>query len=829
MKNHRTRSAALLNIGKATLQIVATVALLIAIAYIVLSNPAAFGKGGDPWPPPTATPAPPTATPIPFDPFDPIDPDPTPTPVPPTATPVPPTATPVPPTNTPVPPTATPIPPTATPIPPTATPRPAAGISISGSGSIALGSSSMYTVRAFNLTRSAIVTYTVAIVPSGSVGSSCSASAEWAFNPSPPSDSTRVRVYACSSGTGTLSAHLDVHTPDGAVSVASASKSITVPAPTPTPTPPPPPTDTPTPVPPPTDTPTPTPPRPPKVTGVTVSDAPSSYRVDRVSLEWTFIDEVHDYRIRRSVDNGSWSSISLLPSKSAREAFETPVGGIVPAVCDKSNVYQVAGRGDGDPYAREWGAWSASSASITPSCATTARFTSSTSVRAGIRATVVVRLARPSNQSLTIPITATNESAEDGDYSISGLSSGSLTFSVGDIQESFYVDTNEDSDCDNESLTFSLGTMPDGVSAGSPSSLTLNIQDNRCDPSATPTPTEEPTPEPTEEPTPEPTEEPTPEPTEEPTPEPTEEPTPEPTEEPTPEPTEEPTPEPTEEPTPEPTPPADTPTPTPEPTATSVPTPAPAPTPVRPTPTPQPVNYAPLIGPPKLSLVCRDPAQYLYGWGKVRLGPDPIQQVSSDGKHAALSEIWGVRHIFDLNNYCVQARFVSESTPGAQRISWNGGLHQVSRTLDPDDIDVGTIGLMDLASFLNLYELDPPSRSADPAITTEPETCDLCRGGTIQTQGHLMVTLKYLKSPALYAYGTHTFADGTTVRLRSSAIWKTRGAVSPSICKPNKEGNIPIVACKAAFYGALHDELSEDIDTGLIGSIIDTVTGWFAP
>ena len=187
--------------------------------------------------------------------------------------------------------------------------------------------------------------------------------------------------------------------------------------------------------------------------------------------------------------------------------------------------------------------------------------------RAGIRATVAVGLARPSNQSLTIPITVSQGSAEDEDYAISGLSSGSLTFSVGDTLESFYVNTYEDSDCDNESLTFNLGTMPDGVSAGSPSSLTLNIQDNRCDPAATPIPS----------------------PTEEPTPEPTEEPTPEPTEEPTPEPTEEPTPEPTEEPTPEPTPPADTPTPTPGPTP--APTPIPVPTP-DPTPLPTPLAGA---------------------------------------------------------------------------------------------------------------------------------------------------------------------------------------------------------------------------------------------
>ncbi len=490
MKDRQTLSAALLNIGKATLQIVATVALLIAIAYVVISNPSAFGKGGDPWP--TSTPAPPTATPTPVAPFHPIEPDPTPTP-----TPVPPTSTPIPPTDTPVPPTYTPTPiptplppspiPTDTPVPstPTPLPKPPAVTGLSVTAATPFGTTKRANVQWTFIPDAPTYRVERRIGSGGSWGSVSpltgghgpegrSARKSGDVYPASCDETNYFRVSAYGNGIRYRHAY---GPPSSTKSISTTALECSLP-PSPTPT----------------HTPTPTPPRPPKVAGVTLSNASSSYRVDRLSLGWTFVDDVYDYRIRRKADNGSWSSVNLLPSRSVREADETPVGGVVPAVCNKSNVYQVSGRGDGDPYAREWGAWSASSNAITPSCETTARFTSSTTVRAGNRATVVVRLARPSNQSLTIPITVTKGSAEDEDYSISGLSSNSLTFSVADTQQSFYVDTNKDSDCDHETLTFSLGTMPDGVSAGSPSSLTLQITDVKCDPAtATPVPDKEPT------------------------------------------------------------------------------------------------------------------------------------------------------------------------------------------------------------------------------------------------------------------------------------------------------------------------------------------------
>ena len=260
------------------------------------------------------------------------------------------------------------------------------------------------------------------------------------------------------------------------------------------------------------------------MTDVTLSDPTSKYRVDRLLLGWSYVQDLPKYRAQRRVGGkGDWTSVTLLPLSSSLPSGKTPVGSIVAAVCNTSNQYQVAVRGDGERYTRVWGPWSEISNAITPSCVTTAQFsTSSSFVRAGNRTSVAIRLARPSNQPLTIPITVTNESAEEGNYAISGLDSGTLTFAVGDTQEIFYVDTYEDSDCDHEMLRFSLGTLPTGVNAGTPSAQSLQINDHRCG-TPTPTPTSSPTPEPPPPPkdTPPPTDTPTP-----PSPPPTDTPTP---------------------------------------------------------------------------------------------------------------------------------------------------------------------------------------------------------------------------------------------------------------------------------------------------------------
>ena len=78
---------------------------------------------------------------------------------------------------------------------------------------------------------------------------------------------------------------------------------------------------------------------------------------------------------------------------------------------------------------------------------------------------------------MTIPIPRSNQDgAGNGDYS--GVPT-SLTFNSGDTEKSFTFTAVQDIvDDDGESVLLSFGTLPTGVSAGSPATATVNITDD---------------------------------------------------------------------------------------------------------------------------------------------------------------------------------------------------------------------------------------------------------------------------------------------------------------------------------------------------------------
>ena len=105
---------------------------------------------------------------------------------------------------------------------------------------------------------------------------------------------------------------------------------------------------------------------------------------------------------------------------------------------------------------------------------------SSYSVDEGRSLTILVALSRAVGQDLTIPISVTSTSAESGDYSVSGLTNGGLSFTSGYRSASFTIHANEEADCDDETLGLGFGALPTGVRAGSPSTATLQIVDRVC-------------------------------------------------------------------------------------------------------------------------------------------------------------------------------------------------------------------------------------------------------------------------------------------------------------------------------------------------------------
>ena len=92
---------------------------------------------------------------------------------------------------------------------------------------------------------------------------------------------------------------------------------------------------------------------------------------------------------------------------------------------------------------------------------------------------IKVILSAVPERSVTVPISKANQGgATNGDYS--GVpANASVTFNSGDTEKSITFAATDDSvDDDDESVLLSFGTLPAGVSAGSPATATVNITDD---------------------------------------------------------------------------------------------------------------------------------------------------------------------------------------------------------------------------------------------------------------------------------------------------------------------------------------------------------------
>ena len=87
-----------------------------------------------------------------------------------------------------------------------------------------------------------------------------------------------------------------------------------------------------------------------------------------------------------------------------------------------------------------------------------------------VRATLATALA----EAVTIPLTVTRGTSEDGDHG----SLASITIPVGGTSATGTVSTSEDDDGDDETFTVALGSLPSGLSAGTASSVEVTITDS---------------------------------------------------------------------------------------------------------------------------------------------------------------------------------------------------------------------------------------------------------------------------------------------------------------------------------------------------------------
>ena len=95
----------------------------------------------------------------------------------------------------------------------------------------------------------------------------------------------------------------------------------------------------------------------------------------------------------------------------------------------------------------------------------------------GAAVTVTVTLSLDPERQVTIPLSKTNQGgASDDDYS--GVPDN-VVFESGETEQSFTVTATDDTDLDpDESEQLAFGTLPAGVTAGSPATATVSITDN---------------------------------------------------------------------------------------------------------------------------------------------------------------------------------------------------------------------------------------------------------------------------------------------------------------------------------------------------------------
>ena len=88
--------------------------------------------------------------------------------------------------------------------------------------------------------------------------------------------------------------------------------------------------------------------------------------------------------------------------------------------------------------------------------------------------TVTATLSEAASASVTVPLTITDNTAEAGDHG----TLASISISSGATTGTGTITTSQDDDADHETFTVALGTLPSPLSAGTPSSMQVTIQDD---------------------------------------------------------------------------------------------------------------------------------------------------------------------------------------------------------------------------------------------------------------------------------------------------------------------------------------------------------------
>ena len=192
-----------------------------------------------------------------------------------------------------------------------------------------------------------------------------------------------------------------------------------------------------------------------------------------LSVTWTAITATADspvdgydvqYREKNADPPAEWDSASVTVSGTTAT--------ITGLAYSTTYEVQVAAKNSEGPSG-----WSPSGDAEIPQLLNVAFSSETYEVTEGNSATVTVTVSPDADRELPIPISVTHGSAESGDYTVSGLTNGNLTFADTENSKTFTISTRNDSDRDDETVSLRFGTLPAAVGAGSQATATLTIDD----------------------------------------------------------------------------------------------------------------------------------------------------------------------------------------------------------------------------------------------------------------------------------------------------------------------------------------------------------------
>ena len=183
---------------------------------------------------------------------------------------------------------------------------------------------------------------------------------------------------------------------------------------------------------------------------------------------------IDDYDVQyREVDSGAgFSAVSVSGTGTS-----TSISGLLPGRSYEVQVKANSGT--------EESSWSPSGVGETGTLTVSYAAGPFAATEGGTAVSVSVALSAAAGQAVTVPITVSPVgTAETGDYTVVGLSSGAVTFAIGEDTKILTVTADQDHDAADEAVELGFGTLPGSVTLGTLTTARVSLTDNDTAPLA---------------------------------------------------------------------------------------------------------------------------------------------------------------------------------------------------------------------------------------------------------------------------------------------------------------------------------------------------------